>query len=62
MNSQVAVIYSQGGKTAEAEKAYKTVDRKLGQEKEVWTKFAVFYYGGQTGGGGTLLDQTALTN
>ena len=40
----MAVIYSQGGKTAEAEKTYKTMVRKFGREKEVWTKFAVFYF------------------
>ena len=42
--SQLAAIYGQSGKAAEAEKVFKTMVRKFGMEKEVWTRFAVFYF------------------
>ena len=42
--SQLAAIYGQSGKVLEAEKVFKTMVRKFGREKEVWTRFAVFYF------------------
>ena len=42
--TQLAAIYAQSGKAAEAEKIFKVMVRKFGKEKEVWIKFAVFYF------------------
>jgi len=42
--SQVAAIYQQSGKVAEAEKVHKIMARKFNKEKEVWIKFGIFYY------------------
>ena len=42
--SQVAAIYQQSGKMAEAEKTFKILTKKFNKEKEVWIKFGIFYY------------------
>ena len=42
--TQLAAIYGQSGKAAEAEKIFKVMVRKFGKEKEVWVKFAIFYF------------------
>ena len=42
--SQVAQIYSQSGKFADAERIHKLLVRKFNKEKEAWIKFGIFYY------------------
>jgi len=42
--TQLAAIYGQSGKASEAEKIFKVMVRKFGKEKEVWVKFAIFYF------------------
>ena len=42
--TQLAAIYGQSGKASEAEKTFKVMVRKFGKEKEVWIKFAIFYF------------------
>ena len=42
--TQLAAIYGQSGKASEAEKIFKVMVRKFGMEKEVWVKFAIFYF------------------
>ena len=42
--TQLAAIYGQSGNAAEAEKIFKVLVRKFGKEKEVWVKFAIFYF------------------
>ena len=42
--TQLAAIYGQSGNAAEAEKIFKVMVRKFGKEKEVWVKFAIFYF------------------
>jgi len=42
--SQVAAIYSQSAKINEAEKTFKILVKKFSREKEVWIKFAIFYF------------------
>ena len=42
--TQVAAIYSQSAKVAEAEKIHKLLVRKFNKEKEAWIKYGIFYY------------------